>query len=105
MVSPRGELPGGRALHGHAARTRAEHLTCGKPSRLWHYDVTEAERQAAIQTGAQPVGMRESPAVIDARIYVKPPLRVRAARPPAVGAGPTGRVGRAGPVGLTGRWV
>ena len=31
----------------------------GKPSRLWHYDVTEAKRQAAIQAGAQPVGLRE----------------------------------------------
>ena len=44
-----------------------EHLTCGKPFRLWHYDVTEAKRQAAIQAGAQPVGMREFRAIIEAR--------------------------------------
>ena len=39
----------------------------GKPSRLWHYDVTESKRQAAIRAGARPVGPREFRAIIDRR--------------------------------------
>ena len=39
----------------------------GKPSRLWHYDVTEAMRARAIATGAQPVGIREFREIIDRR--------------------------------------
>ena len=39
----------------------------GKPSRLWHYDVTDAMRARAIATGAQPVGVREFREIIDRR--------------------------------------
>ncbi|MFD8497985.1 DUF4031 domain-containing protein [Amycolatopsis sp. NPDC059657] len=34
----------------------------------WHYDVTESKRRQAMALGAQPIGWRELPAVIDARI-------------------------------------
>jgi hypothetical protein len=59
----------GDRLRCCGARTRAEHLTCGKPSPLSHNEVTEAKRRAAIRAGAQPVGMREFPAIIDARVF------------------------------------
>ena len=39
----------------------------GKPSRLGHYDVTDAMRARAIATGAQPVGIREFREIIDRR--------------------------------------
>ena len=39
----------------------------GKPSRLWHYDVTDAMRARAIAAGAQPVGIRECREIIDRR--------------------------------------
>ena len=39
----------------------------GKPSRLWHYDVTDAMRARAVATGAQPVGIREFREIIDRR--------------------------------------
>ena len=39
----------------------------GKPSRLWHYDVTESRRQAAIRAGARPVGLREFRAITGRR--------------------------------------
>ena len=39
----------------------------GKPSRLWHYDVTDAMRARAIAAGAQPIGIREFREIIDRR--------------------------------------
>jgi hypothetical protein len=39
----------------------------GKPSRHWHYDVTDAKRAAAIKAGARPVSIRDYPAIIGAR--------------------------------------
>ena len=39
----------------------------GKPSRLWHYDVTDAMRARAIAAGAQPAGIREFREIIDRR--------------------------------------
>ena len=39
----------------------------GKPSRLWHYDVTDAMRDRAIKAGAKPVSIRDARAIINAR--------------------------------------
>lgn len=40
----------------------------GRPSRHWHYDVTESKRQAAIAAGAKPLDdIREYMAIIDVR--------------------------------------
>jgi hypothetical protein len=39
----------------------------GKPSRHWHYDVTDAKRAAAINAGAQPVSIRDYRVIINAR--------------------------------------
>lgn len=39
----------------------------GKPSDLWHYDVTESKREQAIAAGAQPITWRESVQVIKRR--------------------------------------
>ena len=57
-------------------RARWSHLYADSPgfraglrqaARLWHYDVTESRRQAAIRAGARPVGLREFRAIIDRR--------------------------------------
>ena len=39
----------------------------GKPSRLWHYDVTDSMRARAIAAGAQPIGIREFREIVDRR--------------------------------------
>ncbi len=39
----------------------------GKPSRHWHYDVTESKRQQAIRAGARPVNFREYREIVDRR--------------------------------------
>jgi hypothetical protein len=31
----------------------------GRPSRHWHYDVTDSKREQAIRDGARPIGIRE----------------------------------------------
>ena len=44
-----------------------------KPSRFWHYDVTESKRLEAIRAGAEPVTSRESVAIMNARDGVARP--------------------------------
>jgi hypothetical protein len=39
----------------------------GRPSWTWHYDVTDAKREQALQLGAQPVPWRDSPRMMRAR--------------------------------------
>jgi hypothetical protein len=39
----------------------------GKPSHLWHYDVTEPKRQQAIKAGAKSVTWREAAEIMRAR--------------------------------------
>lgn len=39
----------------------------GKPSRLWHYDVTDSVRARAIAAGARAINIRELRGIIDAR--------------------------------------
>ena len=39
----------------------------GKPSRLWHYDMTDYMRARAIATGAQPARIREFREIINRR--------------------------------------
>lgn len=55
----------------------------GKPSPFWHYDLTEGKRRQALALGAQPVPMRELPALCRQR-------EARAAEhKPAAGQRPT----------------
>lgn len=39
----------------------------GKPSRHWHYDVTDSMRARAIRAGARPVDIREYAGIVAAR--------------------------------------
>jgi hypothetical protein len=39
----------------------------GKPSRHWHYDVTDSMRARAIRAGAKPVDLREYAGIVAAR--------------------------------------
>lgn len=43
-------------------------LKGGRPSHLWHYDVTEGKRAEAIRAGAEAVTWRESVKIIAARL-------------------------------------
>jgi len=36
----------------------------GRPSRYWHYDVTDSMRERAIRAGAVPVGIRDVRALL-----------------------------------------
>lgn len=39
----------------------------GKPSRHWHYDVTESKRRLAVAKGAQEIDFRQYREIIDRR--------------------------------------
>lgn len=53
----------------------------GRPSRFWHYDVTDSKRQAAIKLGARPVTWRESVNIIRERDGL-PPIGHTPGNPP-----------------------
>jgi Protein of unknown function (DUF4031) len=40
---------------------------CGKPSRHWHYDVTDSMQDRAIKAGARAVDIREYAGIVAAR--------------------------------------
>jgi len=44
----------------------------GKPSRHWHYDVTDSMRERAIRAGARPVDIRDYSGIVAAREVAKP---------------------------------